>query len=97
MPDRIAFSDIVQALLRGILRGENPIDGAPLERAVVLKWLCSLSRRNTFVGGKCALPSAILVILFNTGTVRDPLIRVANQAVSKYDDPCGRWMTGKYC
>ena len=44
-----------------ILRRENPIGGAPLERAVVLKWFYSLSRRKTFVGGECALPSALLV------------------------------------
>jgi len=37
------------------------IGSAPLERAVVLKWFYSLSRRETFVGGKCALPSALLV------------------------------------
>jgi len=43
------------------LRRENPIDGAPLEWAVVLKWFYLLSRRKTFVGGKCALPSALLV------------------------------------
>ena len=40
-----------------------PIGGAPLERAVVLKWFYSLSRRKTFVGGKCCLPSALLVIV----------------------------------
>ena len=38
-----------------------PIGGAPLERAVVLKWFYSLSRRKTFVEGKWALPSALLV------------------------------------
>jgi len=51
------------ALLRGILRRENPTS---LERAVVLKWFYSLSRlsrRKTFVGGKCALPSHLLVSL----------------------------------
>ena len=37
------------------------IGSALLERAVVLKWFYSLSRRKTFVGGKCALPSALLV------------------------------------
>ena len=37
------------------------IGGTPLERAVVLKWFYSLSRRKTFVGGKCALPSALLL------------------------------------
>ena len=43
---------------------KNPpirIGGTTLERAVVLKWFYSLSRRKTFVGGKCALPSALLV------------------------------------
>ena len=38
------------------------IGGAPLERAVVLEWFYSLSRRQTLVRGKCALPSALLVI-----------------------------------
>jgi len=37
------------------------ICGAPLERAVVLNWFYSLNRRKTFVGDKCALPSALLV------------------------------------
>ena len=54
------------ALLRGILRWENLtyicVGGAPLERAVVLKWFYSLCRRKTFVGGKCALSSALLVV-----------------------------------
>ena len=36
------------------------IGGMPLQRDVVLKWFCSLSRRNTFVGGTCSLASAIL-------------------------------------
>ena len=44
--NRIAFSDIVYALLRRILRRQNP--GAPLQRAVVLKWLYLLRRRDTF-------------------------------------------------
>jgi len=39
----------------------NPIGGAPLQRAVVLKWFYSLSHRKTFVGGTCALPSAFVV------------------------------------
>ena len=47
------------ALLRGILRQENLTQ---IERAVVLEWFYSLSRRKTFVGGKCALPSALLVV-----------------------------------
>ena len=46
---------VTYALLRGILRRE--ISGAPLQRAVVLKWFC----RTIIVGGKCALPSAVLV------------------------------------
>ena len=41
--------------------GPIRIGGAPLEWAVVLKWFYSLSRRNTFVRGKCALLSALLV------------------------------------
>jgi len=51
------------ALLHGILRREN---SAPLERAVVLKWFYSLSRRKTFVGGKFALPNALLVLLLKS-------------------------------
>ena len=39
------------------------IGGAPLERAVVLKWFYSLSRQKTFVGGKYALLSSLLVII----------------------------------
>jgi len=33
---------------------------------VVLKWFYSLSRRKTFVGGKCALPSALLVLIVSS-------------------------------
>ena len=40
------------------------IGGPPLQRGVVLKWFYSLSRRNTFVRGTCALPSALLVHSF---------------------------------
>jgi len=36
--------------------------GPPLQRGVLLQWFYSLSCRNTFVGGKCTLPSAILVV-----------------------------------
>jgi len=50
-------------MLRGILRLENPIGGAPLDRAVILKWFYSLSRRKTFVGGTCALPSALNLVI----------------------------------
>jgi len=35
----------------------------PRIRRVVLQWFYSLSRRNTFVGGTCALPSAFLVLI----------------------------------
>jgi len=38
------------------------IGGPPLESGMVLKWFYSLSRRNTFAGGTCALPSALLVL-----------------------------------
>jgi len=44
------------------LRRENPIGGPPLQRGVVLKWFNRLRRRNTFVGGTCALPSILLVV-----------------------------------
>ena len=37
------------------------IGDPPLQRGVVLKWFYSLSHRNTFVGGKCALLGALLV------------------------------------
>ena len=69
----LAYSCQRAVLLSGILcRGKIPrirIGGAPLEPAVVLKWFYSLSRRKTFVGGKCALPSALLVCKYNQ---RDP-------------------------
>jgi len=60
------LSQISYALQRGILlRRENPtyvlgmgIGRPSLQRRVVL------SRRNTFIGGKCALPSALLVLVF---------------------------------
>jgi len=39
------------------------IGGPPLQPGVVLKWFYSPSRRNTFVGGTCALPSALLVLI----------------------------------
>ena len=50
-----------------MLRRENPTytywrPGCRLQRGVVLKWFYSPSRRNTFVGGTCSLPSAILVL-----------------------------------
>jgi len=48
-------------LLRRVLCRGNP--STPLERAMVLKWFYSLSRRKTFVGGTCALPSALLVVV----------------------------------
>jgi len=38
------------------------IGGLPLQQDVVLKWFYSLRRRNTFVGGTWALPSALLVV-----------------------------------
>jgi len=49
--------------------GKTPrirICGPPLQRGVVLKWFYSPSRRNTFVGGTCALPCAFLVIACDT-------------------------------
>jgi len=45
---------------------------------VVLKWFYSLSRRITFVGGKCTLPSALLVstVIFNRKDLK--LLAIAN-------------------
>jgi len=50
---------------RGILRRENPTywRGPTLQRRVVLEWFYSVARRNKFVGGTCAPPSALLVLL----------------------------------
>ena len=56
--------------------GKIPAD-VPLQRAVVLKWFYLRSRRNTFVGGKCALPSALLVIIEWSGL---PQIASENRA-----------------
>jgi len=61
------------ALLRGILRRENPTytywrRAARASRA--FKWFYLLSRRNTFVGGKCALASALLVSINLLSTVK---------------------------
>jgi len=68
MPEPDCFSDIVYALLPEILRREN--SGAPLQRATVFKmvFIYVPSRRNTFVGGKCALPSTLLVSLMYYST-----------------------------
>ena len=55
------------AATRNFTSGKIPricIGGAPLELAVVLRWFYSLNRRKTFVRGKCALPSALLVVIF---------------------------------
>ena len=75
----------------GLLSPTSYNHGAPLQRAMVLKWFYLLSRRNTndtpliiflfnnnynntFVGGKCALPSAIRVIpLFPRNLAKPPL------------------------
>jgi len=48
------------------------IVGPPLQQGVVLKWFYAPSRRNTFVGGTCALPSALLVyvLCLSSRTVR---------------------------
>jgi len=53
------------ALLRGILRRENPTYTYWRRAARAsggFKMVYSLSGRKTFVGGKCALPSALLVL-----------------------------------
>jgi len=48
----------------------------PRMRCVVLKWLYSLSRRNTFVGGTCAPPSDLLVLLFYTRHTEQYLVLI---------------------
>ena len=58
------LSHTAYALQRGILlRRENPTYSywAPVEAATSC---VVLTRRNTVVGGKCALPSALLVISY---------------------------------
>jgi len=49
----------ISAAMRNFTAGKSHW---PLHRAVVLKWFYSLSYRKTFVRGKCALPSALLVL-----------------------------------
>jgi len=67
MPEPAWFLRHRIMVLRGILRRENPTytywRGPTLQRGVVLKWFYSLSRRNIFVAGTCAPPSALLVRL----------------------------------
>jgi len=79
-PDRDYIPDAGTGLLSAISYkrfytefyiGENPIGSALLERAMVLRWIFSLSRRNTFVGGKCTLPSAVLVVIISLLLVED--------------------------
>jgi len=70
MPDcflRYRISASARNFTSGKSRGIR-IGGPPLQRGVVLEWFYSLSRRNrpNFVGGTCALPSALL--LCNTRT-----------------------------
>ena len=49
--------------------GENPTytywHGPTLQRRMVLEWSYSVTRRNNFVGGICAPPSALLVDIFD--------------------------------
>ena len=55
------LSPIAYALQRGILlRRENPY----WARVAVAAATLVLRRRNTVVGGKCALPSALLVVSY---------------------------------
>ena len=51
------------ALLRGIFPPKNPTYTYRRRAARASQRFYSLNRRNTFVGGKCALPSALLVII----------------------------------
>ena len=56
--------------------------GPPLQLRVVLQWFYSLSRRNTFVGGICAPPSALLV---------KPLRFVSVLQLKKRMSACLKW------
>ena len=54
-----------------------------LPASVVLKWFYSLSRRDTFVGGKCALPSALLdLFLFLQVRVLDTALSITNTRIA---------------
>jgi len=56
------FSDF--GLFSNTLRIGLRICGGPtLQRRVVLEWFYPVIRRNNFVGGTCAPPSALLVIV----------------------------------
>jgi len=67
MPERIAFSDIVCAATRNFITSGKPTYRywAPVAaaRRGFKMVLFTASRGNTFVGGTCALPSALLVLL----------------------------------
>jgi len=60
------ISYLALAYTRNFTSGKIPrirIGGPPLQQRVVLEWFYLLSRRNTFVGGTCALPSALVVYI----------------------------------
>jgi len=54
------------AATRNFTSGKSHVYVLAAERAVVLKWFHSLSRRKTFVGGKCAHPSMFISAKQNT-------------------------------
>ena len=70
MLEQTDFSDIVQELLRGILRqGKSDVYvlAAAARRGFnMVLFTEPVSRPNTFVGGTCAPPSALLVIILSS-------------------------------
>jgi len=79
------LSRISYALQRGILlRRENPTYRywAPVvaARRGFKMVLFTASRGNTFVGGKCALPSALLVFLMQFGVRQAGTSRIVSDA-----------------
>jgi len=83
------------------------IGGALLERAVVLRWFYALSRRKTFVRGKCALLSALLVVEVvcvghRNRTRQTTVATVAWNFQCRWDMTLasyrqGRWARGEVC
>ena len=71
-------------MLRGILRRENPIGGAPLQRGVDLKWFHLLSRRQTFVGGYALYRVSALLVT----TKKDREKRFAERTTLMRESDC---------
>jgi len=59
------------------------IGGPALQRGVVFKWFYSLSRRITFVGGTCALLSALLVSQSINQSINQSTNQSINQSINE--------------